>query len=79
MTRTIASELLLLGLALLIIGGMLAMKVTIREDAKTAPPAHHVMHMTFRRNLPRHGVCRLGVALMVVGVLCVLGSYFARM
>lgn len=79
MSRTIASELLLFGFAVFIIGGLLAMKVTIREDAKTAPSTPHPSHMTFRRSLPRHGVCRLGVALMVVGVLCMLASYFARM
>lgn len=78
MSWTIASELLLLGLALFIIGGMVAMKVTIREDAKTAPSTPHPSQMTFRRSLPRHGICRLGVALMIVGVICMIASYLVR-
>jgi len=73
------SHYLLIGLAAFFIGGILAMLGTIREDAKLAPPAQHPMPMAFRRRLPRHGLCRLGVALMSIGAIGILASYFARM
>ena len=73
------SHILLIGLAVFFIGALLAMMGTIREDAGASPPAHHLMHMTFRRRLPRHGLCRLGVALMTIGAVGILASYFERM
>ena len=78
MSWTIASEILLFGLAVFVIGGLLAMKVTIREDARAAPPPHHPIQVALRRSLPRHGICRLGVALMAIGGICVLASYVVR-
>ena len=73
------SDILLFGLLLFVIGGVLAMKGTIHHDANTVPPAHHRVHMTLRRTLPRHGICRVGVTLMVIGVGCLFASYLVRL
>jgi hypothetical protein len=74
-----ASDLLLVGLLLAVIGGVLAMKGTIHHDAATAPAAAHRVHMSLRRSLPRHGLCPVGVTVMIVGVACVIASYLVRM
>lgn len=79
MSWTSLSEVLIFGLAALVVGGILAMIGTIREDARTALPPHHPILMTWRRSLPRHALCRLGIALMGVGFSCILASYLVRM
>ena len=73
------SDMLLFGLVLFVIGGVLAMKGTIRHDANTAPPAHHPVHMTLRRSLPLHGICPVGLTIMIIGVACVVASYLVRL
>lgn len=73
------SWILLLGLLLFIVGGLMAMKGVINEDARSAPVGDHPVRMNFRRRLPRHGICPVGVTLVVVGLICVVGSYFLRL
>jgi hypothetical protein len=74
-----ASDILAFGIVLLLVGGILAMKGVAREDANTAPASHQPVRIGIRRSLPRHGVCPIGVALMVAGALAIVASYLVRL
>jgi hypothetical protein len=74
-----ASGILTFGIVLLFVGGILAMKGVAHEDANTAPASHLPVRIAIRRSLPRHGVCPIGVALIVAGALAVVASYLVRM
>jgi hypothetical protein len=73
------SNILVFGIVLLFVGGILAMKGVVREDANTVHASHLPVRVTLRRSLPRRGVCPVGIALIVAGVLCIAASYFMRL
>jgi hypothetical protein len=77
--NSMPSDVLIFGIVIFVIGGVLAMKGVIKDDAEKAPASHVPVQASLRRSLPRHGICPVGVALMVVGAVCVIGSYFVRL
>lgn len=70
---------LVFGVVMFCIGGLLAMRGVIKEEAGESFADHLRHRAALRRSLPRKGLCPVGLAIMLTGVLCVLTAYVSQL